>query len=163
MAFETVSPLQTFTLQLRRYADFTGRSMRTELALFYVATMIANLLVAFAAMTVSVDASRIASALVGMLLACPWAALAVRRLHDSGRSGWWLLLALPSVGLNVWDDWVRFQDPFAMPMRTILPGVIQVAVALPTLGLFVLLLSTDDPDTNRFGPNPRFSNAGEPA
>lgn len=41
-------------------------------------------------------------ALVGLALLLPSLAVSVRRLHDTGRSGWWLLIALvPIVGAIV--------------------------------------------------------------
>jgi len=33
-----------------------------------------------------------------LVVAVPWAAIAVRRLHDSNRSGWWVLLFLMPIG-----------------------------------------------------------------
>ncbi|MGG7306767.1 DUF805 domain-containing protein [Curtobacterium sp. AB451] len=33
-----------------------------------------------------------------LVIALPWIAIAVRRLHDSGRSGWWVLLYLVRIG-----------------------------------------------------------------
>lgn len=46
-------------------------------------------------------------ALVGLALFLPSLAVAVRRLHDIGKSGWWLLISfIPVVGwiiLLVWD------------------------------------------------------------
>jgi uncharacterized membrane protein YhaH (DUF805 family) len=39
-----------------------------------------------------------------LFLLCPAAALAVRRLHDTGRSGWWLLLGLPALAGNIWES-----------------------------------------------------------
>jgi uncharacterized membrane protein YhaH (DUF805 family) len=46
---------------------------------------------------------------VSVLLIIPGLAVAVRRLHDTGRSGWWLLLALvPLVQLIL--IWWYIQD-----------------------------------------------------
>lgn len=36
--------------------------------------------------------------LVVLVVAVPWVAIAVRRLHDSNRSGWWVLLFLVPIG-----------------------------------------------------------------
>ena len=42
--------------------------------------------------------------LVSLALILPLLAAAVRRLHDTGRTGWWLLLFLTLVG-NIWLIW----------------------------------------------------------
>jgi len=53
----------------------------------------------------------------------PYLAVTVRRLHDTDRSGWWLLLAfIPIIG-----------------------GII----------LLVFMIQDSQPETNRFGPNPK--------
>lgn len=37
-------------------------------------------------------------AVLGLASLVPWIAISVRRLHDAGRSGWWVLLALAPLG-----------------------------------------------------------------
>jgi uncharacterized membrane protein YhaH (DUF805 family) len=77
---------------MRHYADFSGRARRSEywwFALFL-------LLGALAAAQLGKTPRNL------FLLACALPALAVacRRLHDTGRSGWWQLVGmLPVVGL----------------------------------------------------------------
>jgi uncharacterized membrane protein YhaH (DUF805 family) len=90
---------------LKKYADFGGRARRKEywmFALFNVLIYIAILI--FSAILGSIDNSL---ALIGSLLLVVYAlaifvpslAVAVRRLHDTGRSGWWFLIAfVPVVG-----------------------------------------------------------------
>ena len=164
MASETARPVQSFLSQLRRSADFSGRSTRSDLAWFYLVTMILTASIGFGVEQVSdFEAGRIASTLVGLGFLCPWASLAVRRIHDVGRTGWWLLLAVPTVSLNLWDDWARFQDRFAVPVQATLPSLFLFTIGVPTIGLLILLVWQDDPNTNRFGPNPRYSPAGEAA
>ena len=145
---------------LRRYADFTGRSRRGELALFWVLTMLANLLVVWTESAIYISGSPLApdsfSTLLGAVLLCPWAALSVRRLHDSGRSGWWLLLALPVLLINLWDFWLRIEDPFAISIQSRLPLLVMLPLGLALLALIVLLLWDDEEGSNRCGPNPRY-------
>jgi uncharacterized membrane protein YhaH (DUF805 family) len=140
-------------LPLRRYAEFGGRSTRTELVAFYLLVM---LILAFGvALSVFVPVLRSAGiAVVGWLLLLallsPSVALAVRRLHDSGRSGWWALLALPGNALNLLHD---FYPGAALEPERMAP--LADLAGLAGLGLLVLLLWNDDPEPNRYGPNPR--------
>lgn len=145
---------------LRRYADFTGRSRRSELLLFWLLTMLADLLVMWTETAIYLSGSPLDpdwfSTLVGALLLCPWAALSVRRLHDSGRSGWWLLLALPVALTNLWDFWSRMEDPFAVSIQARLPPFLMIPIGLAFLTLIVLLFWDDEEASNRYGPNPRY-------
>lgn len=140
-------------LPLRRYAEFGGRSTRTELVAFYLLVML--ILAIGAALTLAVPMLRSAGiAVVGWLLLlallCPSVALAVRRLHDSGRSGWWGLLALPGNALNLLHD---FYPGTALEPERMAP--LADLAGLAGFGLLVLLLWNDDPEPNRYGPNPR--------
>ena len=85
---------------LGRYAQFTGRASRAEYWWFFLASLI---------VTVVLNAlGRASSILVvvgfvySLAVLVPSIAVAVRRLHDTGRSGWWVLIALvPLVGFIV--------------------------------------------------------------
>ncbi len=108
----TRSPLQWALLPLQRYAQFNGRSPRAEywwFALFNVAismalTIIDIVLVGFeTVMEYSIGPLSGAAALVLLL---PSLAVSFRRLHDLGRSAWWLLLGLvPFIGALVLLYW----------------------------------------------------------
>ena len=92
------------TLPLKRYAEFTGRSRRKEYWMFmllsigiYIAASILDRIVGMNGMI----AGRYGpiTVLVALGLLVPSLAVSIRRLHDSDRSGWWLLLGLvPMVG-----------------------------------------------------------------
>ena len=81
---------------LERYAKFDGRAGRGEFWWF----VLANFLV-FVVLAILVQISGIFWILyVGYVLAIivPSIAVAIRRLHDSNKSGWWLLIGLIPFG-----------------------------------------------------------------
>jgi uncharacterized membrane protein YhaH (DUF805 family) len=80
----------------RKYADFTGRASRPEYWWFFLSYV----LLYFAALIVDAAiGSPFFVLLVGLGYFLPMLAAGVRRLHDTGRSGWWLLVSLvPIVG-----------------------------------------------------------------
>ncbi|HEV2817109.1 MAG TPA: DUF805 domain-containing protein [Allosphingosinicella sp.] len=141
---------------LVRYADFSGRSRRSDLLFFYVLTILLNVLIDWAGLLAGLHDYRWLSLAFTLMLLCPWAALAVRRLHDSGRGGWWLLLGLPVLALNLWDDWRRLGDPFALSVQSSLPILVEIPLALALLALIVLLFWEDEEGPNCYGPNPRY-------
>ncbi len=95
-------------LPLKRYAEFAGRSRRKEYWLYTLFVMIISIVSALADAAIGFDweSNGPVNSIVGLALLCPSLAVSVRRLHDIGRSGWWLLLVLlPIIGwiaLLIW-------------------------------------------------------------
>ena len=82
------------------YANFSGRARRSAYwywTLFAVlASIAANIIDAV------LGSAPLFSAVVGLGLLLPGLAVSVRRLHDTNRSGWWILIALiPLIGFIV--------------------------------------------------------------
>ena len=77
-----------------KYADFNGRASTSECHWFAVFLFLAHSALSMVSFRLEVVL------LVATLL--PSMAVAVRRLHDTGRSGWWLLIgAIPIIGWMV--------------------------------------------------------------
>lgn len=106
---------------LGKYADLTGRAGRAELWWFSLVTslVVVGVPVVGAALVsvtgvadtlvgnVTVTTLSMVWALVVMGLVLPSLAVGVRRLHDTGRSGWWcLLVVVPVAGLVLVALWV---------------------------------------------------------
>jgi len=149
------SPFAPALAPLKRYAEFGGRSTRTELALFYVLVTALNIGVDFLGGLLGPRVAPYLALLLLLAIACPTLALLVRRLHDSGRSGWWLLAGLPGFGFASWHLWLKLFDPYAMSPLNDFSFPVGLGVALLTTLLFVLLLWNDEEAANRYGPNPR--------
>jgi uncharacterized membrane protein YhaH (DUF805 family) len=83
-----------------KYATFRGRSSRAAYWWFYLFALIA--VIAALVIDVAIGTGGIVYGLVALALFLPNLAVTVRRLHDSGHSGWWLLIGLvPVVGFIV--------------------------------------------------------------
>lgn len=91
---------------IRRYADFQGRASRSEYWMFvllYWLVLIGTAIVGGILQAIGGDLlSAIIYVPVGLLMIVgmvPSLSVAFRRLHDTGRSAWWLLAAfIPFVG-----------------------------------------------------------------
>ncbi len=81
-------------------------------------------------------------------LAVPGLAVAVRRLHDSGRAGWWL--ALPAAPILFWI--VALIGGFNSP-ALFTPVLVAILVAPLLIVAFMCLPGTRGP--NRFGSDPK--------
>src|SRR6185503_2109130 len=85
---------------LSKYVMFSGRSSRPAYWWFYLF----GLLVVLAALIIdyAIGAGGILYALASLALLLPNLAVLVRRLHDSGHSGWWVLIGIvPLIGAIV--------------------------------------------------------------
>ena len=82
---------------LRNYATFAGRARRSEFWFFYLFLLLCQV---GASMVDGVaDGAGLVSGLISLALFLPMLAVGVRRLHDTGRSGWWMLVGLvPLIG-----------------------------------------------------------------
>ena len=91
--------MEYFLGAYKKYADFTGRARRKEFWMFVLFYFIVSIVLGI------VD-SIIGFQLLGLLFSLgsliPSLAIGARRLHDTGRSGWWQLLYLiPLIGLII--------------------------------------------------------------
>jgi uncharacterized membrane protein YhaH (DUF805 family) len=85
---------------IERYAQFDGRARRAEYWWFWLANLIVfAILLALAAAS---SFFYILYAIYALGVIIPNIAVGIRRLHDTDRSGWWLLLPLiPFVGFII--------------------------------------------------------------
>ena len=86
---------------LDKYADFSGRARRSEYWYWSLALFLAYI-VAVILIAISRPLGLIVYVLVFLAAIVPSLAVGVRRLHDTNKSGWWLLIGLvPFVGAIV--------------------------------------------------------------
>jgi uncharacterized membrane protein YhaH (DUF805 family) len=95
-----------FLAVLKKYAVFSGRAQRAEYWYFVLFYLIIMMVLAFIdAMTGTFSEESgigLLSGVFSLATLIPTLAVSVRRLHDTGRSGWWLLLSLiPLIGAIV--------------------------------------------------------------
>ena len=90
---------------LTKYADFSGRARRQEYWMFTLVNLIISCAVGFAAglvggmMGLSQNIVMTIAMLYSVAVFIPSIAVWVRRLHDTGRSGWWsFIIIVPLIG-----------------------------------------------------------------
>ncbi|MDQ4116118.1 MAG: DUF805 domain-containing protein [Actinomycetota bacterium] len=105
--------MQWYLKVLRQYADFSGRARRTEFWMFVLFNAIAIVILTILDNLLGLSNSSMGGGAVyvsaGILtgiyqlaVLVPSLAVGARRLHDTGRSGWWQLIGLiPLVGAIV--------------------------------------------------------------
>ena len=91
---------------LKKYAVFDGRAQRAEYWYFFLFSMIISLV--FVVIDIATGSFNeetgfgLLSGIYTLAVLIPTIAVGVRRLHDTNRTGWWMLLALvPLIGFIV--------------------------------------------------------------
>ena len=164
---------------LRKYADFNGRATRAEYWWWVLATFIFGMaLGTIDAFIVSIIDQEWASSplttIFHLAILLPNLAVSVRRLHDIGKSGWWILVwfVLAVIG---WIPVVvglvisllrgmlegRVQADSIVPL--IVGGAITLLLALALLLWIILWMARQgESGPNRYGPAPRAATGPEP-
>jgi uncharacterized membrane protein YhaH (DUF805 family) len=160
-------------LPLKRYAEFSGRSRRMEYWMWVVFQML--IAIAFwVLMMVTVGSAMMSTArgnptgmlaaggaamviwavmmLVWLAFIIPGLAVSVRRLHDTNRSGWWILAPIAGycimfVGISMTAN--------GSSMGGVLMTIGGIAVLVLAIMLFVFMLLEGTKGPNKYGPDPK--------
>lgn len=85
---------------LKKYAVFNGRARRAEYWMFTLFNVVISVALMLVDMALGLTPVLEVAYTVAVLL--PGLAVGARRLHDTGRTGWWqLLFLLPVIGLII--------------------------------------------------------------
>ena len=90
--------MEWMILPLKRYADFSGRSRRKEYWMFFLFTIIVSVALGIIDAVLGLNfgsgfsSNGVLGSLFSLATLVPSLAVGIRRLHDTDRSGWWLLL-----------------------------------------------------------------------
>jgi uncharacterized membrane protein YhaH (DUF805 family) len=92
-----------YFLVLKKYAVFSGRARRKEYWYFMLFNIIATIVLAFGDGLLGTFDPETGIGFLGLIYALgvmlPGIGVTIRRLHDTNRTGWWLLLILiPLIG-----------------------------------------------------------------
>ncbi len=141
---------------LDRYAGFTGRAQRSEYWWWVLFIFLGNFACGLADAVVfgtGIEDAAIFGPIFGLATLLPSFAVTARRLHDTGRSGWWQAA------------------PYGLVIVTAVMGGIGAMILFGAAALATLVLSgtilywlirRGDAGPNRFGPDPLGGSAGLP-
>jgi uncharacterized membrane protein YhaH (DUF805 family) len=127
-----------------KYATFSGRASRSEYWYFVLFASLVGLVTGIADVIVfgvDVDTGPINS-IASLALLLPGLSVAVRRLHDTDRSGWWIGAV--------------FAFSFLLPLTIAslggeFIGATAILIVIAWLIIFVFMIQRGTPGANRFG------------
>lgn len=99
-----MNPFNYYVAVLKKYVEFSGRASRAEYWYF----VLINVVISFAISWIlgnlaGQDTASLVSGLYSLAVLLPSLAVSARRMHDIGKSGWWLLIVLvPLIGPFWW-------------------------------------------------------------
>jgi len=82
---------------INKYADFSGRARRKEYWMFLLINILVSIAIGIIGTIIGDSRGLISVSLSGLyalFIFLPSLAVTVRRLHDTNRSGWWILIPL---------------------------------------------------------------------
>jgi len=159
-------------LPLKRYAEFSGRSRRMEYWMFFLFQFIVGIVFQVLVMTTVGGAAAFGArpssmmaaggvmmvlfglyALFALAMLIPNIAVGVRRLHDTDRTGWWLLAPFgPYLLTFVFFGMALGGNSSIAGMLAMISMLAAIGLAI-TLLVFMFLDGTKGP--NKYGPDPK--------
>lgn len=128
-----------------KFATFSGRARRSEFWYFYLWQSIL---------------STVTCGIAGLVFFIPSLAVTARRLHDTGRSAWWIagygVSTIPYLTVYVLYiiDMINSGSPDpSLTLLMLLSGLIVMAMAIVML---CFLVGDSQPGDNQYGPNPKY-------
>jgi uncharacterized membrane protein YhaH (DUF805 family) len=168
--------MEWMLMPLKRYAEFTGRSRPMELWMFALLQLVIYVMLFGITFVIGIGFAGYAATgpsatpagLMGMIMAMgvfalvyvvvylglfiPNLAVSTRRLHDTGRSGWWVMLYFGPwlLGLAVGFANVGAQSQGLIAIGYLLSGLQFIGVVV----LIVFWCLPGNPGPNEYGPSP---------
>ena len=86
-----------------KYATFEGRARRSEYWWFFLFSLIASIVLSI------LDTNEVLINAFSIIMFLPSLAVSARRLHDTGRSGWWQMIYFTVVGIPILIYWLAIE------------------------------------------------------
>ena len=169
----------------KKYFDFTGRARRSEYwwfvlfasIIYFVWILICSFFLAFWIAT-SINGETYSSPMVPLMsyvglmilpmlaLFIPQYAVQTRRLHDTGRSGWWIVASLVvslaymivyfSVMMPMFENGIDEMPAFFSTPMMIVVAILGMISMLLSVVILIFTVMDSQRGENKYGPSPKY-------
>jgi uncharacterized membrane protein YhaH (DUF805 family) len=147
---------------LKKYANFGGRARRKEYWMFMLFHLLIVLLLGGLDIALEYAGDKYYLLPIYVILTLvPHASVVVRRLHDTGRSAWWLLLAIVPAVLS-WLILLFVSSPSSLgeptagtEMSPVVEMLMRIIPAIGGVWLLILMFMEGDWEANEYGEDPK--------
>lgn len=172
--FEYARPILGFgeaiKICFQKFFDFTGRARRSEYWWFALFQVLVSIPCAFmdGLLEAAVGVSFL-NTVASIVLFFPSLTVSFRRLHDIGRSGWWIGVAtilgcigiialIASISLGTGLDWTDDKAVVSalFGAKSLLVWLPLIASIILGIIIFVFSLLDSERGENKYGPNPKY-------
>ena len=150
---------------LSQYFGFSGRARRSEYWFWVLATILVSIVVIIveAILGLPYDGTGPISLVLSLAIFFPGLAVTFRRLHDTGRSGWWIggfYLGVIIFGIIIGAMAVGAVasgsgDTAVMASLGVFAIIGGLAIIIYSIALLIFLCQDSHPGPNKYGPNPK--------
>jgi len=151
---------------LKQYVGFSGRARRSEFWFWVLAIILGVLIIAIIETILGLSHGGDSGPIMGLfilIILLPGLAVTFRRLHDIGRSGWWVggyylawiayFIFLTSLAASV--SVVAVADTSTIAAIGIFGMVFLIGAMLYLIPLLVFFCMDSQKGPNKYGPNPK--------
>lgn len=143
--------MEWMTMPLKRYAEFSGRSRRKEywmyvLLIVIVAVVLSVIETALGMRQMILGMYGPLTLLLWLATLCPNIAVGVRRLHDTNRSGWWMLIGIVPYAISI---------ALLFSGNLVMAGILAFAALILGVVLLVFMVLDGTKGPNKYGPDPK--------
>ncbi|MEL6947726.1 MAG: DUF805 domain-containing protein [Pseudomonadota bacterium] len=139
---------------MRKYFQFSGRASRKEFWMFTLIFMIGSILLSIVDAMVlgAADGNGILSGLWSLAHFIPSISVAVRRLHDINRTGWWILsILVPALAVGAASG---LMAAGLLPGSVVIIGIASVALIAVVILMLYFYCKRGDQGPNTYGADP---------
>lgn len=156
--------MEAMKLGLNRLTDFKGRSRRSEYWWFMLAFLIVQYVINW---IIEFILPPLPTQIITLLLWFIPLAVTTRRLHDTGRGGWWVLLSWAAnaaysiyfITSGIMDELLSVNaDPTTVLKMFTDPvlAVMSIVYTITAIALLVFCLLDGKPEDNKYGESPKY-------
>ena len=142
--------MEWMLMPLRRYAEFSGRSRRKEYWMYVLLLIIVGVVLALIESALGLGGMAGGygplSAIFALGTFGPSLAVGVRRLHDTNRSGWWMLIGVAPYLILVIAT---------VSGSLALVGIMGIVALLGMIALLIFMVLEGTKGPNKYGEDPK--------